>query len=244
MLALILAGGLGKRLRSVVDDRPKPMAGVGGRPFLEYQLEFLKRYGINRLVLCVGYLYHQIEDYFGDGSRWDLHIDYAIENTPLGTAGALKNARRFVNATFLTLNGDTFFNINLSKLIQYHQSNHATDVSYLGSLALTKVDNVRSYGSVQLDPNNYIASFLEKKEAGSNHNTGSNLVNAGIYVLEPEIMDFIQEDRKVSLEMETFPAVLENGNSLGGYKAEGLFIDIGTPEGYYKLRDYITGRKI
>jgi NDP-sugar pyrophosphorylase family protein len=241
--ALILAGGLGKRLQPVINDRPKPMASVGDKPFLEYQLEWLKRQDIDRLILCVGHRYQQIRDYFGDGQRWGLHVEYSIEEELMGTGGAIRRAERYIQGTFLVLNGDTFFDIDLADLANFHHANSEVP-GYVGSIALSEVEETGSFGSVKLDSHSRITSFLEKKGNDSSGGNFSGLVNAGIYVLEPEILRFIPPDRKVSIERETFPAVLHAGGMLGGYQADGAFIDIGTPEGYARFKNHLAGRKI
>jgi NDP-sugar pyrophosphorylase family protein len=250
MQALILAGGLGTRLRAIVNDRPKPMAGISSgsaghtKPFLEYQLEFLKSYHITHFILCVGYLHQHIQEHFGDGSQWGVRIDYSIEEELMGTGGAVKQAEQYVNGTFLTLNGDSFFEMDLNKIIQFHRAQTAgmRQGSYLGTIALTKVQDATNYGLVRLDQENRILTFDEKSAANSTEANGSNQINAGIYVLEPEILSFIPPARKVSIERETFPFVLNKGYCLGGYPAEGFFVDIGTPEGYRMFRNHLEER--
>lgn len=241
--ALILAGGLGKRLQPVINDRPKPMASVGDKPFLEYQLEWLKRQSIDRLILCVGYRHQQIQDYFGDGERLGLQIDYSIEGELMGTGGAIRQAERFIQGPFLVLNGDTFIDIDLADLVDFHQANTEAP-EYVGSIALARVEDASSFGSVKLDDQNHITSFLEKKGSDSSGVPVSGWVNAGVYLLEPELLRFIRADRKVSIERETFPAILESSRKLGGYQTDGVFIDIGTPEGYARFKDQFAGRKI
>lgn len=243
MQALILAGGLGERLRSIVNDRPKPMARLGEKPFLEHQLEFLKRHGVNHLVMCVGYRHQQILEHFGSGDCWGVHIDYSVEAELLGTAGAIKQADQYITGAFFTLNGDTFFDVNLGDFIKFHELNKSMRERYVGSIALARVREVGNYGLVCLDRNNRVLRFIEKQESNANDNDGSNWVNAGIYIFEPEILDHIPGGKKVSIEREIFPTLLEAGFVLGGYRAEGAFIDIGTPDGYYKFQAYILGRK-
>jgi NDP-sugar pyrophosphorylase family protein len=235
MQALILAGGLGTRLRSIVADRPKPMVDVGGKPFLAYQLEFLRSHQIAHLILCVGHLHEKIQEYFGHGENWGVKIDYAIEEELLGTGGALKNAEKYLNGTFLVLNGDSYFDIDLSKLVQFHNDKKNKSQSCLGAIALTEVRDARSFGSISLDAENKILSFQEKI-AGSNCSTH---INAGIYILEPALVNFIPPSQKVSLERETFPMILEKGNLLFGCPSKGFFVDIGTPEGYHLFQRYI-----
>lgn len=235
MQALILAGGLGTRLRSLVNDRPKPMVSIGDKPFLEYQIEFLKYYQVTRLILCVGYLYQHIQGYFGDGGDWGVRIHYSIENQPLGTAGALKNAERFVKGTFLVLNGDSYFELDLDQLVRLHESMRAGTRRCIGTIALAQAWDTRGYGSVRLNQENRILSFEEKPDDSN----ASTKINAGIYVLEPGILNFVQPRKKVSLEREIFPSVLERGHQLFGYPAQGFFVDIGTPEGFCRFQNYI-----
>jgi NDP-sugar pyrophosphorylase family protein len=238
MQALILAGGLGTRLRAVVNDKPKPMAAVSDKPFIEYQIEFLKRYDINHLILCVGYLYEQIQDYFGNGEKWGIRIDYSIEKELLGTAGALKQAQPFIDGAFLALNGDTYFDVDLKNLIKFHQRKSA-EHNGLGTLALTERQDAQNFGSVTIDAEHKILRFEEKSERAE----VSRLINAGIYVLEPEILQHIPPAQKVSLEKETFPALLNQGHRLFGYEAKGYFVDIGTPAGYQGFQHYISGMR-
>ena len=120
MQAIILAGGLGTRLKTLVNDRPKAMAHVNDKPFLEYQIDFLKKNNIDQIILCVGYLREKIQEYFGDGRKWDITINYAVEKKLLGTAGALKNAEKYINSSFFVLNGDSFLDIDLPGMASFH----------------------------------------------------------------------------------------------------------------------------
>ena len=250
MQALILAGGLGTRLRAIVNDRPKPMASIedsstgSAKPFLEYQLEFLKSHSITHVVLCVGHLHQHIQEYFGNGSQWGVSIDYSIEEELLGTGGAIKHAENYLNGTFLALNGDSFFDIDLGELIQFHMDKKAKGPNrcYLGTIALTKVQDATNYGLAVLNKDNTILSFAEKSAVRSAGSSDANHINAGIYVLEPEILSSVPPFQKVSIEREVFPAVLSSGGYLGGYPADGFFIDIGTPAGYNRFRNYLKER--
>lgn len=235
MQALVLAGGLGTRLRSIINDKPKPMVRIASKPFLEYQIQFLRDYHIADLVLCVGYLCEHIQEYFGDGSNWGVKIHYSVEDRLLGTAGALKNAEEHVQGTFLTLNGDSFFDLDLAQLIQFHKKRGG-----LGTIALTEIADASSYGSMRIGAEYAILSFEEKPD----EQTAMAQINAGIYVLEPAIFDFIPRSRKVSLEKETFPSVLEKSHRLFGYPADGFFVDIGTPEGFNKFQNYVKGKAV
>lgn len=238
MPALILAGGLGTRLRPVVDDKPKPMAGVNGKPFLEHQLAFLRRFGLSHFVLCVGYRRQQIQEYFEDGSPWGVRIDYAVEEQPLGTAGALKNAQAFVDGPFLVLNGDSFFDSDLNHLLRFHNEARQTKRGTMGTIALTRVPNAEAYGTVHLEPgSSRIVKFAEKAASATN-SAPSHYINAGIYVLEPEVLQRIPAAEKVSIERDVFPQLLDDGQLYGCY-LKGFFVDIGTPEGYREFQDYL-----
>ena len=239
MHAIILAGGLGTRLRTLVHDRPKAMALVNNKPFLEYQIEFLKNNHVDQIIFCVGYLREQIQDYFGDGRKWDIAIQYAIEEKPLGTAGALKNAENYINSSFFVLNGDSFFDINLSEMALFHQRRKSETHRYLGTIALVEVEDKRNFGSIVLDSNHTISTFEEKSTA----NFSSGLINAGIYLLEPDVFEFIPDSQKVSIEKETFPLLLKEGRHLAGYQGDGFFVDIGSPEGFFNFQDFLKEKK-
>lgn len=247
--ALILAGGLGTRLQTIVDDRPKPMAKIdhkngATKPFLEIQLDFLRSYEVRRFIFCVGYLHQQIQDYFGDGSRWGVQIDYSVEESLLGTGGAIKQAEKYIAGPFLALNGDSFFDLNLNDLLAFHAAQKAATPPgrYLGTIALAQVDDASDYGTVQLDQTGRITNFAEKVSAATDRplQPGSpQWINAGIYVLEPDLLKTIPPSQKTSIEREIFPSSLNHGYWLGGYRTEGFFVDIGTPAGYGKFLSYI-----
>lgn len=239
MRAFILAGGLGTRLRSIVDNQPKPMADIENKPFLAHQIEQLKAQGITQVILCVGHLHDHVLSYFGNGEAWGMCIDYSIETSPLGTGGALKHAERFVDGSFLVLNGDSFFGIELKRLIRFHEARKEEDKDCVGTLALTTVPDAGRYGSVLLDRNGRILKFAEKSTA---HTASAGLISAGVYMLEPEILETIPVAQKVSIERTVFPSFLANGSRLYGYEGDEFFVDIGTPEGYYKFCDYVKAR--
>lgn len=232
MKALILAGGLGTRLQPVVADRPKPMAQANGKPFLEYQIEWLRRQGLREIVLCVGHLAGHIRDYFGAGQRWDVRIRYAVETELLGTAGAIKNAEPFVEDTFCVLNGDSFLDADLQAIIESHKRSRAVDPRTLGTLAAVFVPDAAAYGTLDLG-HHRVSQFREKGTGGP------GWINGGIYVLEPEILELIPAGRPVSIERETFPQILERGYHLYAYPVEGFFVDIGTPAGYHRFQHYV-----
>jgi mannose-1-phosphate guanylyltransferase len=231
MKAVILAGGLGKRLRKVVKDKPKSMAPVLGKPFLQYQIEQLKKYNIIEIVLCVGYLANQIKSYFKDGAKFGVNIRYAVEKTFLGTAGALKNARSYLkDETFLALNGDSYSEVDFRKFIQFH-----TEKKGKGTILLTRVCQAKGYGLVKMDEHNRIKGFFEKLEKTSS----GGIINAGVYLLEPEVLNCIPERRQISLEKEIFPHLLKKNVPLFGYLTSDYFIDMGTPQKYAQIQAHM-----
>lgn len=213
---VILAGGLGTRLRSVVPDRPKSMALVAGKPFLIHQLEWLHTNGVKSVVLCVGYKGQQIVDYIGDGSRFGLVVSYSCEHTPLGTAGALANAMKLLSEEFLVINGDTYTTLPLEPLWEAHHHNAA-----MATLAVTASEDSSAVGGIELATDGRITSFREKE-------SGAHLVNMGVYAVSRKIAEFIPAKRPCSLEKDVFPYLPR----LYGHVAKEPFIDIGTPAGY------------
>jgi NDP-sugar pyrophosphorylase family protein len=236
MQAVILAGGLGTRLRDAVDDRPKALAVVAGQPFLAYLLVQLREQGFCDVVLCVGHLGEQIRDHFGDGRRWGVSIQYAVERQLLGTAGALKNAAPLIDGTFLVLNGDSYLDDDLRQVVALHQRRR--DVPHLaGTLAMVWAqDDTAAYGALQLGPGLRIERFREKVRSGI------HWINAGVYVLEPQVLATIPAGRTVSIERETFPWLLEQGQQLYACPMTGFFADIGTPQGYRAFQGYVASR--
>jgi mannose-1-phosphate guanylyltransferase len=233
---VLLAGGLGTRLRARMPGLPKPMAPILGKPFLEYQLLALRRGGISRLVICTGYGAVQIQDYFGDGSNWGVEIRYSKEPEPLGTAGALKQAAALLDDRFQVLNGDTFVQADYSGLFDLHRTSRAS-----ATLAVSVSLERRAYGTVGLNSDGRIISFSEKEI--EKETTGATWINAGLYIFERCVLDYIPAGRPVSLETETFPLLLARGEQLFGYSVPGYFVDIGTPDSYDRFqRDIKTGR--
>lgn len=242
MQALILAGGLGTRLRPVVADRPKSMAAVDDRPFLAYQIACLRRWGVDHVVLCVGYLHAHVSDYFGDGAASGVRIDYSVEDEPLGTGGAVKLAERFVDGPFFVLNGDTYFDIDLRAMARAHHRRAAPGDAHgngrsgeredagagpLGTVAVVEVADGRAFGSVALRADGRIEAFREKSAE-----LAPGFINAGIYWLEKDVMNHIPSGRAVSLERDVFPGLVADRRGLYAFPAAGFFVDIGTPDGY------------
>ena len=233
MLVLILCGGVGTRLQSIVGDRPKPMAEAKGKPFLEYLIEQLQTQGFTHFVLCVGHLAEHIRDYFGDGHHYGVRIDYAIEAELLGTAGALRNARDFIEGEFLVLNGDSYLEVDFRAMVEFHHSRHSSDARVMGTIATVAVGDAAPYGSLELDDYGRILRFREKAGAGPGR------INGGVYVLQQDFLGLIPAGRAVSIEKETFPLALESGCRLYSYPVQGFFVDIGTPDGYRRFQQYV-----
>jgi D-glycero-alpha-D-manno-heptose 1-phosphate guanylyltransferase len=223
--AVLLVGGLGTRLRSVVASAPKVLASVGRKSFLELLILQLRSQGIRRLVLCTGYLADQIENAFGTGQAWDVAIEYSKEAEPLGTAGALRGAERYLRDVpeFLVMNGDSFLEVDFGNLMDFHRGCQA-----MATMAVLRVENAGRYGTVHVDPNGRVRSFTEK--AGGET---PGLVNGGTYVFSSTIFQFIP-DEPASLERDVFPRLLEHG--VYAREQHGIFIDIGTPADYARAQ--------
>jgi NDP-sugar pyrophosphorylase family protein len=235
MPVVILAGGLGTRLREVLPDRPKGLAAVGPRRFLEIQIELLRDQGARRFVLCVGHLAADIQEHFGDGSRWEVRIDYSIEGERLlGTGGALRLAQRHFAPQALVLNGDTFFAVDYGRLVKHHQQERAA-AGVLATLALANAPDSGRYGNVVLDAaGRYLVRFAEKTDdAGV-----SGWLSAGAYVIERELLRDIPADEPSSLERDVFPGALARGRRLAALTSSERFYDIGTPQGLQTFTDY------
>jgi D-glycero-alpha-D-manno-heptose 1-phosphate guanylyltransferase len=224
--AVLLVGGLGTRLRSAVPSVPKALAPLGDRPFLDLLVRQLRAQGVRRVVMCTGYLAEQIEETLGDGSGLGVTIEYSRESVPLGTAGALKLAKRYLSeeSDFLVLNGDSFVEINFGEMIAFHRKHRG-----FATLAVVPVENSSRYGTVQVAADGRVQGFYEK--------TGKEqpgVINAGLYIFGPSVLEIIPEG-PASLERDVFPQLLDRG--VFAFQQRGLFIDIGTPEDYARARD-------
>jgi len=230
-IVLVLAGGLGKRLRPVVSDRPKVLAPVAGKPFLGYVLEYIADQGIHQVILCVGYLADQVKAFARDGKDWGLEIRYSEEIVPLGTGGAVRQVSGSINGPFFVMNGDTLFLANLQALWQMHITTRA-----LATLALLSAERGEARGCVTLDPDGKIVSFEEKPDR-----VGQAFVNAGIYILEYEALEHLRPGENASLERQVFPGLAAQGRLAGNVQA-AYFTDIGTPESLAVLEnDVLAG---
>lgn len=228
MQALILAGGFGSRLMPVVNDRPKVMAPVNGVPFLELVIKNLAGAGVDRVVLALGYLSGYVMDYFGNGSALAVDIRYSVEDAPLGTAGAIRHAAKYLQNWFLVVNGDTFMAVPVDALMRFHAENSADMTLVLASNA-----KASGRGVVATDAKNRIVSF-EQLDNGLAKSKG--YANAGVYVMEKKVLEVIPRGMKVSLEKETIPKLLRRRFRLLGFPVVQDYLDIGTPDRYKKAQ--------
>ena len=233
--AILLVGGFGTRLMPLTKNTPKPMLTVAGIPVTEHQLNMAKAAGITHIVLATSYLSELFTPYFGDGSKWGMKIEYAVEKTPLGTGGAIRNAAKMIDSSesIVILNGDVLSSHNLTEQIRQHEANNA-DVT----LHLTQVEDARVYGCVPTDTNGRVTAFFEKME-----NPVTNQINAGCYVFNPRVLESITLDTVVSVERETFPLLVKNGATVYGYVESTYWVDIGTPQALMKASVEIVKRQ-
>jgi mannose-1-phosphate guanylyltransferase len=234
MKAVILVGGLATRLRPLTINTPKAMVPVLNIPFLEYVIRRLSRHNVREVVLALSHLSQPIEDYFGTGSRFGIRLNYVLEETPLGTAGAVKNAEEFLGDTFLVLNGDIFTDLDITAMVDFHVNRRAK-----ATIALTPVADPTSYGLIETDTQGRVTRFLEKP---SWEQVTTNMINAGTYVLEPDVMSRVPSQTNFSFERELFPPLLEQGEPIYAYPSSTYWMDIGTAEKYSQLnRDLLSG---
>ncbi len=231
-----MAGGEGTRLRPLTSNQPKPMLPMANRPMMEHVVRLLRQHGITDIVVTVAFMASAVRNYFGDGSELDVRMVYATEETPLGTAGSVRNAMEELDDRFLVISGDVLTDLDLPSVVDFHESKSA-----LATLALHRVPNPLEFGIVIAREDGSIDRFLEKPTWGQ---VFSDTINTGVYVLEPEIFDFIPEGRPVDFSSEVFPAVLESGRPLYGYVAEGYWEDVGTTEAYLRAHQDILDSRV
>jgi NDP-sugar pyrophosphorylase family protein len=233
---VILAGGLGTRLRSALPDRPKGLAPIGDHSFLEIQIDLFRQQGARHFVLCVGHQSLQIQEALGDGQAWGVHIDYSVESERLlGTAGALKLAERFFTPRALVVNGDTYLALDYERLLSYHIA-HRQQYAVVATLSLAAADDGARYGSVFLDAAERFVSGFREKDASAVH--PGRWLSAGAYVIEHELLDLVPAGKPCSLEYEVFPCALRTGKAVAAFTAGGRFFDIGTPESWKTFSDH------
>ncbi len=234
MKAVVMAGGEGSRLRPLTVTRPKPMVPIVGRPVMEHILNLLKAHGITEVVVTVHYMPSAIEDYFGDGTQFGMHISYSREEVPLGTAGSVKNAQNLLDEPFLVISGDALTDFNLTDIINYHNEKKS-----LATLTLAHVSNPLEYGVIITDDRGHIRQFLEKPSWGE---VFSDTINTGIYVLDPKIFDYMPTDKPYDFSQELFPFMLKKGDPIYGYIASGYWCDVGNLAEYMRANaDVLQG---
>jgi len=232
--AILLVGGMGTRLMPLTSKTPKPMLQVAGVPFTEHQIRKAAQAGISEIVLATSYKAELFEPYFGNGRKFGIKIKYAVEESALGTGGGIRNAAALLDDCdqVVIFNGDVLSGHDLAAQIQSHINNRA-DVT----LYLTKVEDARAYGCVELLADNQVKSFLEKME-----NPVSNMINAGCYIFNRKVIDQIPANQVVSVERDTFPSFLSSGVKVYGYLDNSYWLDIGNPQALVKASaDLITG---
>lgn len=233
-VGILLVGGFGTRLKPLTDESPKPMLPVAGLPVTEHQILAAKRAGIHTLVLATSYLAEVFTPYFGDGSKWGIKILYAVEKEPLGTGGAIRNAAELLGANepIVIFNGDVISRHSIADQIAFHEKKSA-DVT----LHLIEVEDARAFGCVPTDSEGRVTAFLEKME-----NPVTRFINAGCYVFSPEVVQEIPLGEVVSVERQTFPALIAQNRSVFGYQEQAYWLDVGTPAALFKgSRDLVAG---
>jgi NDP-sugar pyrophosphorylase family protein len=239
MQALILAGGKGTRLRPLTVYTPKPIVPVLNRPFLLYQIEILRRAGIKNITLSLSYQPDKIEDLLGDGFEYGVKLTYVTEPAPMGTGGAYKFAANQFRETTVVLNGDILTDLDIFKVIGFHQQKRAE-----ATIVLTPVENPSAYGLVETDEESKVLQFLEKPKQEELAGLTTKNINAGIYILEPGVLDTIPDGENYSFEYNVFPNLLNQKKSFYGFvMKETYWRDIGTPQSYLQAhQDFLSGQ--
>ena len=231
-----MAGGEGTRLRPLTSNQPKPMLPMANIPMMEHVVNLLRTHGFEDIVVTVAFMANAIRTYFGDGSEFGVRMVYATESTPLGTAGSVRNAKDELDERFLVISGDVLTDIDLGAVLDFHDARGG-----LATLALKAVENPLEFGIVITNADGSIERFLEKPTWGQ---VFSDTINTGIYVLEPEIFEFIPEGQAVDFSGESFPAALAAGRGLYGYVCDGYWEDVGTLEAYLSSHQDILDGKV
>ncbi|MDQ3065534.1 MAG: NDP-sugar synthase [Actinomycetota bacterium] len=230
--AVILVGGLGTRLRPLTDRTRKDMLPLVDRPQLAYTFEHLRRFGVTRAVISCGYLPTQIQEHFGD-RYGELRLEYKIEEEPLGTGGAIRFAAEGIDEPFFALNGDSLRETDLAELAAFHRERECR-----ATILLTPVEDPSRYGLVRVAGDGRVLSFLEKPRP---EEIDTNLINAGMYVLEPDVLELIPPGRPVSIEREVFPRLVDE-SAVYGVALPGYWLDVGTPDAYLQAHRDVLER--
>src|SRR4051794_34430315 len=234
MKAVIMAGGEGSRLRPLTIRRPKPMVPVVDRPAIVHIMELLKKHGITEVVITLQYLASVIQEYLGDGSNYGMKIHYTVEESPLGTAGSVRQGIEWLDDTFVVISGDALTDFDLTAAIRYHQQRKST-----ATIVLKRMPNPLDYGVVIIDEEGRVHQFIEKPSWGE---VFSDTVNTGIYVLEPKVFEHYEAGQVFDFSNNLFPMLLEKGVPMYGYVADGYWCDIGSITDYMRATsDYLRG---
>ena len=235
MKAIIIAGGLGTRLRPLTYNIPKPIVPLANKPFVFHQIELLRKFGITEVILNLHYLSDNIRNIFDDGRKLGVKMYYSIEEKPMGTAGAVKNAETFFDdGPMLVFNGDILTDINLGKMIKFHEDKKAKV-----TIALTRVEDPTLYGLIMTDKDQRVLEFREKP---SWEHVTTNTINAGIYIVDPSIFKLVPKGKEFSFERQLYPMLLEKGEKIYGYITDAYWMDIGDPVKYLKAHhDILSG---
>jgi glucose-1-phosphate thymidylyltransferase long form len=234
--AIIMAGGKGSRIRPLTLLRPKPLIPVANRPMIDYIIEKLKINGYNDIVVTLNYLKSQLKTQL-QKKHSQLNIKYCVEKEPMGTAGGVRNAKKHLNDTFFVLSGDVMLDINLKKLLEFHQKKNA-----LATILLTPVEDPTHFGIAVLDQENQITKFLEKPEP---EEVFSKIANTGTYVLEPEIFDYMDKDEsEIDFSKDVFPRLIREKAGIYGFISQCYWNDVGRPETFLKANRDVLNKKI
>ena len=233
--AVIMAGGEGTRLRPLTCDVPKPMVPILNRPVMEYTIKLLNKHNINDISVTLAYLPSVITEYFGDGKEWGVSLNYFIEETPLGTGGSVKNAGESLDGTFIVISGDALTDLDLEKAVEFHRQKGSK-----ATLVLKRETIPLEYGVIITDDSDRIIRFLEKPSWGE---VFSDTINTGIYILEPEVLDYYKRGENFDFSKDLFPKLLRDGVPMYGYKTEDYWCDIGDLESYKQTQfDILDGK--
>src|SRR5918992_5496159 len=233
--AVIMAGGEGSRLRPLTSNMPKPMLPITNRPLMEHIIGLLAKHGFTDVTATVQFLASIIRNYFGDGTDLGVSLSYSLEEEPLGTAGSVLNAREFLPGTFLVISGDGLTDIDLEAVVDFHRDRGAA-----ATLVLKRMADPLEFGIVMTDAGGHIERFLEKPSWGQ---VFSDTINTGVYVLEPEVLDFIPPGQPYDFSSELFPAMLDKGLPVFGFVTDSYWTDVGNTEAYLQANhDVLAGR--
>jgi len=232
MKACIMCGGTGTRLRPLTFKHPKPSIPILNKPSVLHLIEHLSREGFNEIVMTLGYMGERIEEQLGDGHMFGVHIDYVYEKEKMGTAGGVKNAEEYLkNEPFIVLGGDHVLNLDLREMYRFHETNDA-----IVTIGLISIDDPREFGIADMDINNRIHRFLEKPKSGQ---IFSNLASTGIYICNPEIFDWIPENKKYDFAKDLFPALLAADKRINGMLVRGKWTDVGSSAAYRQAQRWM-----